>query len=152
MVMTMPGIYKRRTLTLTLFAALFWVNAGAVTTAPTSQQAIVAEKFIRTELYLGRDRKGSSEVTEGEFWLFIDEFVTPKFPKGLTVIDALGRWRGDGGILVSERSKVLVLIYPRKERRDADRKIEEIRAEYKRRFSQDSVLRLDQTKGISVLF
>ena len=109
-------------------------------------------KYARTELYFGLSRKGGSNVSEREFQDFLNEFVTPRFPNGLTIIDARGQWRENDLTITKEPSKVVILFYPRKERRDAGRKIEEVRAEYKRRFSQQSVLRVDQTEKISVMF
>ncbi len=110
------------------------------------------DKWIRTELYFGMSRKAGAEISEAEFEEFIDEIVTPRFPSGLTALDARGQWREDDSKVAKERSKVLVLIYPRSERRSANAKIEEIRTEYKKRFSQQSVLRLDMTKGVKAAF
>ena len=111
-----------------------------------------AEKWIRTELYFGMSRKGGADISEAEFQGFVDEVVTPRFPSGLTILDARGQWREDDSTLAKERSKVLVLIYPRSERRSANTKIEEIRAAYKSRFTQQSVLRVDDTKGIKAAY
>ena len=116
------------------------------------QVSLAEAKYVRTELYFGLSRKGGSNVSDREFQEFLNEFVTPRFPNGLTIIDARGQWRENDLTITKEPSKVLILVYPRKERRDAGRKIEENRAECKRRFSQQSVLRVDQTEGISVMF
>lgn len=112
----------------------------------------VAERYIRTELFFGLSRKGGPDVREAEFEAFVDEFVTPRFPSGFTVLDARGQWREDNGTITKERSKVLILIYRRNERLPANVKIEEIRSEYKKRFSQQSVLRSDITKGVKANF
>src|SRR5688572_30508352 len=114
--------------------------------------SVASAKYIRTELYFGMSRKGSTDISEVEFQRFIDEFVTPRFPEGLTILDASGQWREGNSTVTKERSKVMILVYLRKERRDAGQKIEEIRAEYKRKFSQQSVLRVDQTDNILVKF
>jgi hypothetical protein len=116
------------------------------------QIGLTDAKYARTELYFGLSRKGGSNVSEREFQDFLNEVVTPRFPNGLTIIDARGQWRENDLTITKEPSKVVILFYTRKERRDAGRKIEEIRAEYKRRFSQQSVLRVDQTEKISVMF
>lgn len=133
----------------------FGVNAHSFHSPYTPDEAsnvLIAGKWIRTELYFGMSRKGGAEVSEAEFQGFVDEVVTPRFPSGLTILDARGQWREDDSALAKERSKVLVLIYPRSERRSANTKIEEIRAEYKSRFTQQSVLRVDDTKGIKAAF
>ena len=111
----------------------------------------IAEKFIRTELYFGRNRP-TGTVTDAEWQSFVDEFVTPRFPDGLTILDADGQWRGKDGSIAREQSKVIVLLYPRKLRRSMNAKIEEIRAEYKKRFAQESVMRIDITKSVEVSF
>jgi len=73
--------------------------------------------------------------------------VTPRFPGGLTVCDASGQWRGSKGTVEKESTKLLILIH---EATGAQEKsIEEIRAEYKRRFQQESVLRVDMAVGAS---
>ena len=82
----------------------------------------------------------------------MDEVVTPKFPDGLTILDADGQWRGNDGAIAREQSKVIVLLYPRKLRKAMNLKIEEIRAEYKKRFAQESVMRIDITKSVDVSF
>ena len=115
------------------------------------RSSAIAEKFIRTELYFGRNRPNGT-VTDAEWQSFVDEFVTPRFPDGLTILDADGQWRGKDGSIAREQSKVIVLLYPRKLRRSMNAKIEEIRAEYKKRFAQESVMRIDITKSVEVSF
>jgi hypothetical protein len=82
----------------------------------------------------------------------VDEVVTPRFPDGLTILDADGQWRGKDGSIAREESKVIVLLYPRKNRKAMNAKIEEIRAEYKKRFAQEAVMRIDVTKSVEVSF
>ncbi|MEQ1765713.1 MAG: DUF3574 domain-containing protein [Pyrinomonadaceae bacterium] len=110
------------------------------------------EKFIRTELYFGRNIPTGGTVSESDWQTFVDEIVTPRFPDGLTVLDADGQWRGKDGSIAREESKVIVLLYPRKIRKATNVKIEEIRAEYKKRFSQEAVMRIDVTKSVEVSF
>lgn len=141
-----------------LFA--FLICVGFATAAPVraavfdleSAVHFDGEKYIRTELYFGLSRKNGPNVADEEFDRFVEEFVTPRFPNGLTVIDATGQWREDDSTVTKERSKVLVLIYAKKGRRDAGVKIEQIREEYKKRFAQDSVVRVDMSKSLEVSF
>ena len=70
---------------------------------------------------------------------FLDDWVTPRFPDGLTVLQASGQWRGANGKIVEEPSRVLYLVHPGDEA--SERKVEEIASEYKRRFDQEAVLR-----------
>ena len=112
----------------------------------------IAEKFIRTEIYFGRNIPSGGSVNDNDWQKFVDEFVTPRFPDGLTILDADGQWKGKDGLIAREQSKVIVLLYPRKMRKAMNTKIEEIRSEYKTRFAQESVTRIDITKSVEVSF
>ena len=80
---------------------------------------------------------------------FLDDWVTPRFSDGLTVLQASGQWRGANGNIVEEPSRVLYLVHPGDGA--SERKVEEIASEYKlRRFEQEAVLR---TRGaVCVLY
>jgi hypothetical protein len=78
----------------------------------------------------------------------LDEVTTPRFPDGLTGLTGYGQFRNSAGVIVKERSMELILLYP-PQMRDADRKIEEIRAAYKQAFQQESVLRVDSLAAVS---
>lgn len=74
---------------------------------------------------------------EGAFASFLDTAVTPRFPAGLTVISADGRWRTPGGRMTQERSKlVLILAEPGPE---THARLQAIRSDYKTAFHQQSV-------------
>jgi hypothetical protein len=104
--------------------------------------------WTRTELFFGSARPDGSVVSEQEFRQFLDQEVTPRFPDGLTVFVGLGQFRHASGTLVQERSMLLVLLYPA-DQPDSGRRIEAIRDAYKRRFRQESVLRLDTSARVS---
>ena len=78
-----------------------------------------ALRFARTELYFGTAMPDGA-VTDEEFRAFIDREVTPRFPDGLTVLEAEGQFRGADGILVKERSFVLDPALPVRNLRDGD--------------------------------
>lgn len=107
--------------------------------------------YLRTELFFGMDRPTGGTVSEDEWQKFVADVVTPRFPDGLTVDDTLGQYL-DGKTLVREKSKQLVLIYPRRLKASSSRKIEEIRAAYIKAFDQKSVLRVDIPGYILVSF
>ena len=107
--------------------------------------------FVRTELYFGT-AKPDGAVTEDEFKQFVDEHVTPRFPDGLTVLQGDGQFRGESGVIVKEQSFVLILLYPYDALADGSRRIERIRALYKRLFDQESVLRVDDPFIVWVSF
>lgn len=110
------------------------------------------ERFLRTELYFGSDKNDGTFVTEEEWGEFLDEFVTPRFPDGLTVLDAFGQYRLQNGKIVKESSKLLILLYAINKRKIINAKIEEVRREYKKRFNQESVLRIDLRQTVRVSF
>ena len=97
-----------------------------------------SDRFVRYELFMGRSSQ-SVEVADDTAWeAFLEDTVTPRFPDGLTVLDARGQWRGSEGLVQKERSKILVILASPND--DSVRLIDEISDEYKRRFSQESVL------------
>lgn len=115
---------------------------------PPKTQAFQSDIWNRTELYFGSAKPNGSVVSEREFMQFVDAEVTPRFPNGLTVLTGYGQFRGASGVIVKERSMVIILLYPLLSR-DAHRKLEEIRDAYKRLFQQESVLRVDSLARVS---
>lgn len=103
-----------------------------------------SQPATEARLYLGRNIAGQPGVSEAEFRAFLDAEVTPRFPDGLTVLDAEGRWRGADGKVEAEASKVLVLILPQGGA-SAEARLSEVRAAYQRAFRQESVLMTTQT-------
>ena len=102
--------------------------------------------MVREELYFGRRIGTEGMVTDEEWSAFVDSVVTPRFPDGLTVMEASGQWRGENGVLVREPSKLIVLLHPG--RPEHDRAIREIIDHYKRRFTQEAVLRVTTTAAV----
>ncbi|MDO9223887.1 MAG: DUF3574 domain-containing protein [Caulobacter sp.] len=94
------------------------------------------------ELVFGRNIGAGAGVSDADWRAFVDAEVTPRFPDGLTVADAAGQWRGVNGAIVAEPSKVLLLVL--KGEPDERTRIDAIRAAYKARFSQESVLLIER--------
>ena len=113
-----------------------------------AQQQSAGEIWNRTELYFGSAKPNGSVVSEKKFQRFVDEEVTPRFPDGLTVLTGNGQFRISSGVIIKERSMVLILLYPI-EMQDAGERIEEIREAYKSAFQQESVLRVDSQARVS---
>ena len=77
-------------------------------------------------------------IGEAEWRRFLAKEVTPRFPDGLTVINAAGQWRDrERGIIVREPSKLVIIAF----RADgaARAKLDDIVQAYKQRFAQQSV-------------
>ena len=87
-------------------------------------------------------------VTDSAWEAFLHEYVTPRFPDGLTVWRAEGQWRDPFGTVVREATLMLEVFHPPSSM--ADVALGEIANEYKTRFKQDAVLRT--TSPVSVRF
>jgi hypothetical protein len=120
--------------------------------APTKAPVVRYEDFYRTELFFGRSIPGGGMVSDEAWENFLGEVVTPLFPDGFTVLTGRGQYREANGTIAKEPSHVLVFLYKKSERKVAGAKFEQIRTEYKRRFSQESVLRIDSRKTSLVSF
>ena len=97
-----------------------------------------SESWVEYRVFMGRSA-GGVEVVDDEAWKdFLADVVTPRFPDGLTVLDASGQWRNSDGTIERERSKVLLIMAPPEA--DGLPLINEISDEYKRQFSQEAVL------------
>ena len=97
--------------------------------------------LVRDVIYFGRNRPDGGVVSDVEWRGYLDSVVTPRFPDGLTVVEAHGQWRGRGrgGTVEREQAKVLTLFHP--DDAVSRRAVDELAAEYKRKFGQEAVLR-----------
>ena len=102
----------------------------------------IGKRFNRTELLLGLSKHNGSTVTDAEFQHFIDTEVTPRFPEGFTIVPGSGQFKDSRGLIIRESARVLVVLYPSSDRRSSQH-IDEIRATYKDRHQQESVVRVD---------
>ena len=148
----MRKMHDRRLLSLVTltFVFAFYGSTDAQKAKPAATKPAFTA-YLRTELFFGMDKPTGGTVSDDEWQKFVAEIVTPRFPEGLTVDDALGQYL-DGKTLVREKSKQLILIYPRKFKTASSRKIEEIRATYIKAFDQKSVLRVDLPSHVLVSF
>lgn len=111
--------------------------------------------WVRTELYFGlgtsasADSSGTEAGINATTWqAFLDAEVTPRFPTGLTVLDAFGQWQGKEQKQPERlRSKVIVLLYP--DSPSARASIDAIRAAWKTKTGDQSVLRVTQPADVS---
>jgi len=161
-------------LTLVLVAGLgyrtVYSSAGFAKTAPlqtaasqtTASPTLSGDKahpaqtdgWVDTKLYFGlklMDDSGkpvAGGVSEAAWRDFLDAEVTPRFPAGLSVMDVYGQWQGKGQTK-PERilSKMLVVDYPRTAENDA--KVEAIRAAWKQRTHDQSVLKVSEPANVS---
>lgn len=132
---------------LLLLAAILLQPVATADSANTPPRARAQAVWMRTELYFGTSRP-RGQITDAEFRQFVDGEITPRFPAGLTLLTGYGQFRGADGVIVKERSKVLILLYP-VQTPESQQHIHYIREEYKRRFQQESVLRVDSLATVS---
>lgn len=102
-----------------------------------------AKPMVRLELVFGLGH----HVSETSFMDFLKAEVTPRFPDGLSLFTAYGQWRNGKGRLVRERARLLLIWHAANAESEA--KIEAIRAAYKKRFRQESVLRAESQSCVS---
>ena len=108
--------------------------------------APAAERMARVELFFGAGALPQQTMSRA-FARFVAREVTPRFPDGLSLFAGYGQWRDSAGHIIREPTRLLLVYY----RPDAaaNGKIEAIRAAYKRRFRQQSVLRADTSACVS---
>jgi len=102
-----------------------------------------APSLVRSELYFGLSRQGAADVSPAEWQAFVDEVITPRFPNGLTVLEGNGQWLMRDGSLAKEKSRIVILVHPGTT--DQKHKLDEIREAYKKKFSQEAVMELDES-------
>lgn len=118
----------------------FLLIGFALACAPTIQSS-GTEPVITDRLYFGRKAADSLSVTDSAWAVFLKDVVSSRLPSGFTFWAAEGEWRGSDGRSYHEPSFVLEVVHPPRSAA-VDSAILEIIAEYKRRFSQESVLRV----------
>lgn len=123
-----------------VLALLAGACAPAVRAHPPAAPVAAQEAWVADRLYLGRSIPGGGTVSDTAWAAFLREVVTPRFPDGLTVLRGEGQWRDSTGAIVREASFVLEIYHPASA--EADAALDEIAAEYKRRFRQKSVMRV----------
>jgi Protein of unknown function (DUF3574) len=102
--------------------------------------------WVLDRLYFGTAIEGGGTVREEDWISFLEASVTPRFPDGLTFSRATGQWREESGKVTHEATFILEIVHATKP--EADASLEKIRAEYKVRFGQKSVLRITQTGSV----
>src|SRR5437016_11186957 len=119
---------------LTLAALL--VTACAPAIQSSGLQPVVTER-----LYFGRNVAQKLGVTDSAWAVFVTDVVSARLPNGFTFWTATGEWRGADGRSTREPSFVLEVVHPAGSAA-TEAAILTIIAEYKRRFGQESVLRV----------
>ena len=114
-------------------------RAPAAGPVPVASCALGDTALVRDVVYFGRNRPDGGVVSDAEWQRFLDEVVTPRFPAGLTVVEATGQWKGRSGVVEQERSEIVTVFHSGDTA--ARSAVAEVAVEYKRRFRQEAVLR-----------
>lgn len=90
------------------------------------------------ELIFGRDIGKRLGVSETDFARFVAREITPRFPDGLTITDAVGQWRDrKSGSIVREPSKEVEIVLAGDDGDQA--RLDAVVSAYKLDFRQQSV-------------
>jgi hypothetical protein len=89
-------------------------------------------------LYFGMDKPTGGTVSDQEFNRFLQQEISSRFPKGLTLFKAKGQWQGSKGAIEQEDSQVVEIVCEdTPENRD---KVNAITTKYKALFAQEAVM------------
>jgi len=99
-----------------------------------------AEQYLKVELFFGLSENGK-KISEKKWRHFVDEYITPLFPDGLSILNADGQWRNKDNKIIKERSKLLVLIC--KDNTITRKSIDQVKEKYRTIYHQESVLEVD---------
>jgi hypothetical protein len=119
-----------------------WAGLGlalllAACAAPDCE-GLRGERALQATLFLGRSVAGRAPVSRAEWEEFAETVVTPRFPEGFTVLEGRGQWRNPAtGSLAREETVILLLAAAQAP--ETLRRLDEIAAEWRRRFRQQSV-------------
>ena len=131
---------------LLFLGATGWLLGCAASAPPALEPAqdCSGAPWVQEQLFFGLTRRDGSEVSDADWGRFVDSVLTPRFPEGLTTLEASGQWRMQGGAaagtIVRERSRVVLLLHPHCA--EQERAVQAVMAEYERRFDQEAVLRV----------
>jgi hypothetical protein len=95
---------------------------------------------IKTELYFGEDEPGGKHVGPKAWREFLRTEVTPRFPKGLTVLEGYGQMQHRSGRIERQPSRVVTIVHQAGS--DMDKRITAVIAAYRARFENAQVMHL----------
>ncbi len=95
-------------------------------------------ELIQVDLYLGRSQPDGDLISDDDFAAFIDTEITPRFPDGLTVWDANGRYQDASGTVIAEPSNVARLVFL--DTRANEAALMEVIQAYIAQFEQETVM------------
>lgn len=98
------------------------------------------DAFTEINVYFGQEKGNRDAVSEDEWRGFLSDTVTPRFPDGLTVLDARGQWFDTAqGRLYRESTKLLNVLVPVANVPDSVAAVRQMSDVYKAQFDQQAV-------------
>jgi len=120
------------------FLLLIGGSTGLAAQNPVPACRVGQQSKLLAELTFGRDIGRHLGVSNAAWQRFLAHEVTPRFPDGLTVMNAFGQWHDPKtGRIVREPSKVVMIVLPGKA--DDQARLDAVVAAYKQQFHQQSV-------------
>ncbi len=114
-------------------------NSTTSTTASPSTTPV--DRNVVTTIYFGLSVGDAGDVVPpGEWEAFVSNDIATTLPAGFTIVDATGRWM-DHDSVVREPSRLLIVVHDGSAK--SSRELDALRETYKKRFKQESVLRVD---------
>ena len=118
-----------------LFAA---VLALPLPTHAVPCDGMPGEQQVTAQLFYGRAHRDGSQINAAEWADYLAKDVTPRFPAGLTVIEASGQWQHPKTARVMrEKSTIIEIVTSASPETWA--RMQELRDIYKKRFQQEVV-------------
>jgi uncharacterized protein DUF3574 len=97
------------------------------------------ESLARDTLYFGRALPDGGDVDDAAWRRFEDDVLAPAFPRGYSVVQASGHWRGADGQALAERSRIVIVVHA--DNAAAAATVRDVAVRYRALFRQESVLR-----------
>ena len=98
------------------------------------------DPFTEINVYFGQEKGSGDTVNDDEWRTFLADTVTPRFPDGLTVLDARGQWFDTAeGRLYRESTRVLNVLVPADGVEHSVAAVRDISDIYKAQFDQQAV-------------
>ncbi|HLI11290.1 MAG TPA: DUF3574 domain-containing protein [Alphaproteobacteria bacterium] len=101
-----------------------------------------------SELFFGRSMPDGGYVGDIDWEQFLEQQVTPRFPRGFTVLDAYGQYQMSNGLIARENSKMMIVAAD--DTADTTAKLDAIIAAYKSRFRQQAVIALERRECVAI--
>jgi hypothetical protein len=116
--------------------ALAGLTLAGCVTAPKPACPAGQAQMRTAQLFL--EAKAPARLNDADLRRFVDQEVTPRFPNGVTVVAGGGKWKGVENRQIRDAAKVVLIVLPSKG--DPQASVEAVRAAYRIRFKQDSVV------------